>query len=63
MSSAAGMIGKGISGVSEQGTRVSGVVKSVSRTEGGTVLTLENGTRVAMKDVDEVRVVAQGVAA
>lgn len=63
MSAAAGMIGKGISGISEQGERVNGVVKSVSKTEDGTVLTLENGIRVAMKNVDEIGIASQGAAA
>lgn len=49
-----GLIGKGISGISEDGTRVAGTVVGVSRTDSGAVLTLNDGTRVPMGKVDEV---------
>lgn len=52
--SGAGLIGKGISGLTEDGTRVAGVVVGVSRTDSGAVLTLDDGSRVPMKSVDEV---------
>jgi flagellar basal-body rod modification protein FlgD len=52
--SAAGLIGKKVSGLSEDLLRVDGVVKSVSRTESGAVLNLESGTRVPVSWVDEI---------
>jgi flagellar basal-body rod modification protein FlgD len=52
--SAAGLIGKKISGVSEELLRVDGVVKSVSRTDEGAVLNLESGKRVPVSWVDEI---------
>ncbi len=52
--SGAGLIGRGVSGISEEGTRVAGVVVGVSRTDDGAVLTLDDGSRVPMKKVDEV---------
>ncbi len=52
--SAAGLIGKRVSGVSDQLLRVDGVVKSVSRTDAGAVLNLESGTRVPVSWVDEI---------
>ncbi|MBL8761217.1 MAG: hypothetical protein JNL50_07935 [Phycisphaerae bacterium] len=55
-SSAAGLIGVNISGLSEANVRVSGIVTSVSRTDAGAVLTLLSGERVPMSKVDEIRV-------
>jgi flagellar basal-body rod modification protein FlgD len=52
---AATLIGKTISGVDESLTRVTGVVKSLSRTAQGTVLTLKDGQRVWAWNVDEIR--------
>jgi flagellar basal-body rod modification protein FlgD len=49
---AAGLIGKGVSGLSETGERVEGIVMSVSRTSDGSVLTLDDGSRVNFKNVD-----------
>lgn len=54
LSSAAGLIGKYISGVSEAQRRVIGQVIGVSRTASGAVLTLDSGARVPMQDVDEI---------
>jgi len=54
LSSAAGMIGKFISGIDESNQRVLGLVDSVSRTEQGTVLNLLSGARVPMTGVDEI---------
>lgn len=54
MSSAAGLIGKFVSGVSDENLRVAEVVVSVSRTSDGAVLNLHGGHRVNMKNVDEV---------
>jgi len=53
-SSGAGLIGHGVSGISEDGSRVAGVVIGVSRTDAGAVLSLDDGSRVPMKSVDEV---------
>lgn len=52
--SAAGLIGKKVSGLSEELMRVEGIVKSVSRTDFGAVLNLESGTRVPVQFVDQV---------
>jgi flagellar basal-body rod modification protein FlgD len=52
---AAGLIGKQISGLSEDGQRVEGIASRVSRTADGAVLTLEDGTRVAFSDMDTVQ--------
>lgn len=52
--SAAGLIGKNISGLSDDLRRVDGIVKSVSRTEYGAVLNLASGDRVLASNVDEV---------
>lgn len=54
MSAAAGLIGKFVSGVSEQNVRTSEFVVSVSRTEEGPVLNLANGQRVSLSQVDEI---------
>jgi flagellar basal-body rod modification protein FlgD len=53
--SASTLIGKSISGLTEDRTRVEGLVASVSRTKDGPVLTLSDGTRVAMNQVDAIR--------
>lgn len=54
MASASGLLGRAVSGLDEQGGRVRGVVRSVSATDGGPVLTLRSGARVAFDSVDEV---------
>jgi flagellar basal-body rod modification protein FlgD len=54
MSAAAGLIGKQISGVSEENRRIQGVVQSVIRTQEGAVLKLPNGQYVRMSNMDEV---------
>jgi flagellar basal-body rod modification protein FlgD len=48
------MIGKLVSGVSEDNDRVVGKVLSVSRTDTGPVLNLDDGSRVAFGNVDEM---------
>lgn len=58
-SSAAGLIGTSISGLSESNVRVSGIVTSVSRTDTGAVLTLHSGDRVPMSKVDEIQLFTQ----
>lgn len=52
--SAAGLIGRSVSGLSEELRRVQGLVQSVSRTEQGPVLTLASGQRVPFSNVDQV---------
>ena len=52
--SAAGLIGKRISGLTLDASRIEGTVKSVSRTEIGPVLNLTTGERVPVSYVDEV---------
>ena len=51
---AASLIGKPVSGVSEDRLRVVGVVQTVSRTKDGTVLTLDDGSRLNVKQLDEI---------
>lgn len=52
--SAAGLIGKRVSGLSDELERVEGIVKSVSRTDMGAMLNLESGKKVPVSFVDEV---------
>jgi len=59
--SAAGLIGKKVSGVSDELLRVDGTVKSVSRTDGGAVLNLETGQRIPVGWVDEILSSGQAV--
>lgn len=54
LASSAGLIGQIVSGVSETRERTIGEVLSVSRTETGAVLNLDNGQRVPMNSVDEI---------
>jgi flagellar basal-body rod modification protein FlgD len=54
LSAASGLIGKSISGISEGADRVTGVVKSVSRTSDGAILNLVSGDKVRMSNVDLV---------
>ncbi len=54
LSAASGLIGRVVSGVSEDNERVTERVASVSRTAGGTTLTLADGSRVRMSSVDEI---------
>ncbi|MFO0834039.1 MAG: flagellar hook capping FlgD N-terminal domain-containing protein [Phycisphaerales bacterium] len=55
-STAAGLIGTNISGLTETNARVTGIVTAVSRTDTGAVLTLLSGERVPMSKVDEIKV-------
>ncbi len=54
LAGASGLIGKLISGVSDENERVVGLVVSVSRTDDGPVLNLGDGTRVPFNNVDEL---------
>jgi flagellar basal-body rod modification protein FlgD len=51
---AAGLIGKHISGIADTGQRVNDTVLAVSRTTDGPILSLANGHRVPMSDVDQI---------
>lgn len=57
-STAAGLIGTNISGLTDANLRVTGIVTAVSRTDAGAVLTLLSGERVPMSKVDEISVFA-----
>lgn len=52
---ASGLIGRTISGISDEAGRVAGVVSSVVRTKEGPVLALANGHMVSFGQVDYVR--------
>ncbi len=54
LTSASGLIGRRIGGLSEDRQRVSGVVQSLSRTSDGVILALPGGVRVPMSGVDEI---------
>lgn len=54
LAAAAGLIGKRISGISEDFQRQDGIVTSVSRTKAGAILNLSGGYRIPMSSVDEV---------
>ncbi|MBI1190853.1 MAG: hypothetical protein GC200_09270 [Tepidisphaera sp.] len=49
------LIGKTVSGLADDSSRVSGVVSTVSRTSKGTVVTLDDGSRVQVANLDEVK--------
>lgn len=53
-SNASTLIGKKVSGVSIESERVTGVVKAVSRTSQGTILTLRDDTLVPVANVDRI---------
>lgn len=52
--SASTLIGKTISGISEDNARVSGLVESINRTNSGTTVTLATGEILEWKNVDRV---------
>ncbi len=54
LTSAASMIGKFVSGVSAEGEFVEDFVFSVTRTQDGPVLNLDNGKRLALANVHEI---------
>ncbi len=58
--SASALIGRSVSGVSLQNTRVSGQVASVSKTTSGPVINLKDGTRVLFKQIDQVATTSTG---
>lgn len=54
LAAASGLIGKRISGISDDRLRTEGTVASVSRIKGGAVLNLRSGERIPMSSVDHV---------
>jgi flagellar basal-body rod modification protein FlgD len=48
------LIGRAVSGLDDSGSRVQGTVKSISRTSDGAVATFADGTRVSVKNLDQV---------
>jgi hypothetical protein len=54
LAGAAGLIGKIVSGISDDDERVLDYVASVSRTDDGAVLNLDHGARVNMRNVDVI---------
>jgi flagellar basal-body rod modification protein FlgD len=54
MAGASGLIGRFVSGLADDDTRVTGRVASVSRTDAGPVLNLDGGQRVPFSSVDEM---------
>lgn len=53
------LIGKTVSGLADDASRVTGVVNTVSRTSNGTVVTLDSGRRVQVSNLDEVKTTAE----
>lgn len=53
-SAAATMMGRRVEGLNEINLRVSGLVRSVARTNQGPALTLDDGSRVLLSRVDQV---------
>jgi flagellar basal-body rod modification protein FlgD len=54
LAGAGGLIGKYVSGLAEDNTRVIGRVNSVSATSAGPVLNLDDGSRVLFSNVDQM---------
>lgn len=54
LSAASGLIGRSVSGVSDDYQRVEGVVQRVIRTNDGAVLALTTGQRIHMSNLDQV---------
>lgn len=54
LASAAGLIGRRVSGLNALAQRVEGVVRSVTRTPEGVVLTLTDGHHLRIRDLDEI---------
>lgn len=55
-SAASSLLGAAVSGVSENGTRQSGVAVSIVRTTSGASLVLDSGYRIAINNIDTVDV-------
>jgi flagellar basal-body rod modification protein FlgD len=63
LSAASGLIGRTVSGVSDDDERVQGVVQRVVRDSSGAVLSLDNGKLVHMSNLDSVLGTTAGGAA
>ena len=57
---AATLVGKTVSGVDETFSRVSGEVKSITRTVDGTMLILKTGERIPVGNLDEIGQTPEG---
>ncbi|MDP1661480.1 MAG: flagellar hook capping FlgD N-terminal domain-containing protein [Phycisphaerales bacterium] len=55
-SAASSLLGAAVSGVSENGTRQSGIAVSIVRTSSGASLVLDSGYRIAINNIDTVDV-------
>jgi flagellar basal-body rod modification protein FlgD len=55
LAGAGGLIGRYVSGIAEDNTRVAGRVDSVSSTTEGPVLNLDSGARVLFSNIDQMR--------
>ncbi len=53
--SASGLIGKKVSGITDENKRSEGIVRSVSRTSSGSVVTLADGGRISISNLDQVQ--------
>lgn len=53
--SAATLVGKTVSGLTDRNERVTGVVKAVARTNDGAVVELADGSRVSSGRIDQIR--------
>jgi flagellar hook assembly protein FlgD len=52
------LIGKAVSGVTQDNTRKLGIVSGVSKTSKGSVVILDDGSRIDFKNIDEVQDIA-----
>lgn len=62
-SSAATLIGKRVSGLTEENRRMTGVVKTLAKTSEGPILTLADGTVLRLSKVDSIEQVTTGTPA
>jgi flagellar basal-body rod modification protein FlgD len=53
------LIGKAVSGVTQDNTRKLGIVSGVSKTSKGSVVILDDGSRIDFKNIDEVQDIAE----
>lgn len=52
--SAATLIGRGVSGLTDQGQRVAGIARAIARTDDGTIVQLDTGERVKVSRIDSI---------
>lgn len=53
--SASTLIGKQVAGIGTDNSRAEGIVKAVSRTSSGSVVTLDSGAQITVANLDEVQ--------